>query len=101
MQTGSLSEDLLAIMRIVKEHGGTHCSGTCHHRKPGEFHCHTLSRMLSISSSGVKERLRNLVEMGLMERRRISPEGSATIVEFVVSREGEEVLAANENRSSR
>lgn len=99
METCILSEDLLAIMRLVKEHGGTHCSGTCHHRKPGEFHCHTISQMLKISSSGVKERLRNLVEMGLMERRRASG-GSMSFVTFVVSPEGEKVLAANEKRSS-
>ena len=99
METGILSEDLLAIMRLVKEHGGTHCSGTCHHRKPGEFHCHTISQMLRISSSGVKERLRNLVEMGLMERRRTSG-GPANLVTFLVSAKGEKVLAANENRSS-
>lgn len=94
----ALGEDLLAIMRIVKEKGGTHCSGTCHHRKVGEFHCHTLSQMLKISSAGVKDRLRNLVEMGLMERRRVQTEGPATIVKFVVTPEGEKVLAANQNR---
>ncbi len=101
MEACSLSEDLLAIMRIVKERGGTHCSGTCHHRKVGEFHCHTLSQMLKISSSGVKDRIRNLVEMGLMERQRVGGDGQATIARFVVSPEGEKVLAANENRSSK
>jgi predicted ArsR family transcriptional regulator len=57
--------------------------------------------MLRISSAGVKERLRNLVEMGLMERRRIQAEGQghATIVKFVLTPEGEKVLTANENRS--
>ncbi|MGC8494012.1 MAG: hypothetical protein ACP5SH_19995 [Syntrophobacteraceae bacterium] len=100
MEDSILSEDLLAIMRIVKEHGGTHCSGTCHHRRVGEFHCHTISQMLRLSSSGVKERLRNLVEIGLMERRRIIQNGHVIAI-FLVSQEGEKVLAANENRSSR
>ncbi|MDR3569978.1 MAG: hypothetical protein P4L43_18300 [Syntrophobacteraceae bacterium] len=99
METCILSEDLLAIMRVVKEHGGTHCSGTCHHRKPGEFHCHTISQMLKMSSSGVKERLRNLVEMGLMERRR-GGGGAMSFVTFVVSPEGEKVLAAQESGPS-
>lgn len=99
MEACDLSEDLVAIMQIVKEKGGTHCSGTCHHRKVGEFHCHTLSQMLRISSAGVKDRLRNLVEMGLMERQRVKAEGPATIVKFVVTPEGEKVLAANQNRS--
>lgn len=84
MKSGELSEDLLAILKIVKEKGGTDCSGACHHRKPGEFHCHALAQMLRISSSGVKERLRNLVNMGLMERRRVE---SASLVRYVVTLE--------------
>lgn len=101
MEACDLSEDLLAIMRIVRDKGGTHCSGTCHHRQVGEFHCHTLAQMLRISSAGVKERLRNLVEMGLMERLRVQAEaqGHATIVKFVLTPEGEKVLSANQNRS--
>ncbi|SPF50523.1 Transcriptional regulator (fragment) [Syntrophobacter sp. SbD1] len=96
MSPGELSEDLLAILRIVKERGGTDCSGSCHHRKPGEFHCHTLSQLLKISSSGVKERIRNLVNMGLMERHRI--EGDNPLVRFTVSPDGEKVLASSDNR---
>ncbi|MDR3554289.1 MAG: hypothetical protein P4L55_06010 [Syntrophobacteraceae bacterium] len=96
MKSERLGEDLLAILRIVKEQGGTDCSGSCHHRKAGEFHCHALSQMLKISSSGVKERLRNLVEMGLMERRRVGSEGNTFMVKFVVSPKGEEALAASE-----
>ncbi len=98
MEPGELSEDLLAVLRIVKEKGGTDCSGSCHHRKSGEFHCHTLSQMLKISSSGVKERLRNLVNMGLMERRRVASEGNASMVRFVVSPDGEKVLTSSGNR---
>ncbi len=94
MKSEELSEDLLAIMRIVKEKGGTDCSGTCHHRKPGEFHCHVLSQMLKISSSGVKERLRNLVNMGLMERLRI--EAATSLVRYVISPEGEKILSARD-----
>src|SRR5271169_5469374 len=96
MKSVELSEDLLAILRIVREHGGTDCSGSCHHRKAGEFHCHTLSQMLRISSSGVKERLRNLVDMGLMERRRVGSEGNTFMVRFLVSPDGEKILASNE-----
>lgn len=99
MEPEKLSEDLLAILRTVKEKGGTDCTGTCHHRKAGEFHCHALSQILRISSSGVKERLRNLVEMGLMERRRIEGEMHTIKVKFVVSPDGEKILTADENRS--
>jgi len=98
MKPEELREDLLAIMRIVKEKGGTDCSGSCHHRKPGELHCHTLARMVSVSSSGIKERLLNLVHMGLMERHRIEREADTPIVRFMVTSEGEKVLTAHEDR---
>jgi len=94
MRSEELSSDLLAIMRVVKEKGGTECTGSCHHRKPEEFHCHTLAQMLKISSSGVKERLLRLLHMGLMERHRIERETGSPIVSFVVSPEGERVLAS-------
>jgi predicted ArsR family transcriptional regulator len=98
MKPVELREDLLAIMRIVKEKGGTDCSGSCHHRKPGELHCHALAQMLRISSSGVKERLLYLVRMGLMERHRIQREADTPIVRFLVSSEGEKALASGTDR---
>lgn len=90
---GEVSQDLLGILRIVKEHGGTDCSGSCHHRRPGEFHCHTVAQMLNISSSGMKERILKLVRMGLLERQRIEKEIDFPLTKFRVSRLGEEVLA--------
>jgi predicted transcriptional regulator len=54
--------------------------------------------MLKISSSGVKERLRNLVNMGLMERHRVGTKGDVFLVRFIVSREGEKVLASSNNQ---
>jgi DNA-binding MarR family transcriptional regulator len=87
-----LSHELVALLTVVKEQGGTDCTGACHHRKPGEFHCHALSRILGLSSSGVKARIRDLVNMGLMERHRIEREGSTPMVRFVVTLEGEKAL---------
>ncbi len=88
-----LSADLLAILNMIKEKGGTDCSGTCHHRKPGEFHCHVMGPMLKISSQGVKNRILALLRMGLLERRRITRAGALPLIRFVVSPAGEKALA--------
>lgn len=94
MKDAGLSDDLLSIIRIVKEKGGTDCSGSCHHRLPGELHCHTLARMLNISSSGIKERLLRLLNMGLLERQKIDRGIASPLTRFTVSPEGEKVLAS-------
>ena len=94
MMPEDLSDDLLRIMRAIWERGGTECSGTCHHRKPGEFHCHQLSQELRISSTGVKDRILALVRMGLLDRTRLERPGTYPVVTFTVSAEGRRVLAA-------
>jgi hypothetical protein len=43
-----LSEDLFALLKIVNDAGASVCVGTCEHRKPGELHCHNISRMYPI-----------------------------------------------------
>jgi len=90
-----ISEDLLAIMRRIQEEGGTDCTGSCHHRKPGEFHCHTLSQDLEISSQGVKDRILALIRMGLLDRHRLEREGTHPITKFTVSEKGNKVLTAH------
>lgn len=92
MTRDMLPDDLVVIMRIIRERGGTDCSGTCHHRKPGEFHCHTISQELKISSSGVKERILTLVRLGLLDRRRIPRAGTYPLTKFTVSEEGLRIL---------
>jgi predicted ArsR family transcriptional regulator len=94
----TLSDDLLAIMRTIREKGGTDCSGSCHHRKPGEFHCHVLGRDLGISSSGVKERILTLVRMGLLERHRLERPGTFPVTKFTISARGKEALKTQGNR---
>lgn len=88
----NLTEDLLAIMQVIREKGGTDCSGSCHHRKPGEFHCHTIGQKLKISSSGVKERILTLVRMGFLDRGRLERQGTYPITKFTVSEKGLKVL---------
>ncbi|MBI5250585.1 MAG: hypothetical protein HY912_13930 [Desulfomonile tiedjei] len=94
----TLSDDLLCVMKTIRKKGGTDCSGSCHHRKPGEFHCHTIGQDLGISSSGVKERILTLVRMGLLERNKLERQGTFPITRFIVSVKGQEVLSAHGNR---
>jgi predicted ArsR family transcriptional regulator len=93
-EPGRLSQDLLAVLRLIKERGGTDCSGSCHHRKPGEFHCHTVGQILKISSSGIKERILLLTRMGLLQRQQVEKAGEHPLTRFQVTRLGDEVLAA-------
>jgi predicted ArsR family transcriptional regulator len=92
MKPDELTEDLFALMAIIKENGGTDCTGTCHHRKSGEFHCHTVGRALKISSQGVKNRILDLFRSGFLDRERIDREGSTRMVKYTVSAQGEEAL---------
>lgn len=98
MESQQLSEDLIRIMKILVEVGGTDCTGTCHHRKPGEFHCHSLGNMLNISSQGVKNRILSLIRMGLLERIRMKRDDSTLLVRFVPTAEGKAELARYEDK---
>ncbi len=93
MLSEKLSEDLLTILSVIRDEGGTDCTGTCHHRKPGEFHCHTLGRMLNLSSQGVKNRILSLLRSGLLRRERVNREGGTLLVRFLITQEGEKELA--------
>lgn len=96
MPTPPIAEDLIGMLRILKKEGGTDCTGTCHHRKPGEFHCHTLGKTLNISSQGVKKRLLNLLHLGLVQRNRVKRPGSTMLVRFTITPLAEEVLSGYE-----
>ena len=88
-----LREDLIKILQVLKSKGGTDCTGTCHHRQPGEFHCHEFARMLSISSQGVKNRLLALMNLGLVEPRPIERPTGGPVVRMTLTVKGEELLA--------
>ena len=92
MPTEKISEDLLTILSVIRDEGGTDCTGTCHHRKPGEFHCHTLGRQLNISSQGTKNRILTLLRLGLLKRTWIEREGSTLLARFMITREGQKTL---------
>jgi predicted ArsR family transcriptional regulator len=92
-----LSEDLIEMLRVLKVKGGTDCTGTCHHRHPGEFHCHVFGKMLKLSSQGIKNRLLNLMRMGLVQRHRIERPLSTPMVRFTVTEQAEALLVEHDS----
>jgi DNA-binding HxlR family transcriptional regulator len=88
----TLSRDRLAILALIKETGCSLCAGTCEHRKPGELHCHHISRRVKISSAGVKRRLRELAQMGLLDRKRVERYDGKVMAMYKVSQKGLELL---------
>ncbi len=99
MPSTDLSEDLASILRMIRDNGGTDCSGTCHHRKPGEYHCHVISQELKISSSGVKKRILELVRLGMLERNRLEREGALPLTKFTVTEQGKLALHSSSKDS--
>ncbi len=99
MPSTELPEDLVSILQMIKENGGADCSGSCHHRKPGEYHCHVISQELKISSSGVKRRILELVRLGMLERNRMEREGTYPITKFTVTEQGELALLSSSRDS--
>ena len=97
MTQKKLPEDLLTLLKIVDEAGASICVGTCEHRKPGELHCHNISRMMKISSSGVKRRLRELVQMGFLKRERAEREDGKVIAKYTISSNGLKMLSPSKS----
>jgi DNA-binding HxlR family transcriptional regulator len=88
----TLSRDRLAILALIREVGTSVCTGTCEHRKPGEMHCHNIGRQIRISSTGVKNRLREMVQMGLLNRERVERQDGKVMARYTVSAKGLELL---------
>lgn len=88
----TLSRDRLAILAVIREVGCSICTGTCEHRKPGELHCHTIGQRVKISSAGVKRRLREMVQMGLLNRDRAERHDGKVMAKYTVSEKGLELL---------
>ena len=89
----TLTHQMVAVMQLIKEKGSTVCAGTCEHRKPGELHCLTAAQILKCSTSGYKRRLRELVEMGYLERKRVQREDGAQLARYTLTAAGERELA--------
>lgn len=88
----TLSSDRLAILALIREAGCSICTGTCEHRKIGELHCHNISQRIKISSAGVKRRLREMVQMGLLQRDRVERYDGKVMAKYTVSEKGLELL---------
>jgi predicted ArsR family transcriptional regulator len=89
----TLTEQMVAVMRLIKKEGSTVCAGTCEHRKPGELHCLTAAQILKCSTTGYKRRLRELVQMGYLERNRVQRDDGAQLAKYTLSDAGEQELA--------
>ncbi len=89
----SLTVQMVAVMQLIKEKGSTVCAGTCEHRKPGELHCLTAAQILKCSTSGYKRRLRELVQMGYLDRKRVQREDGAQLARYTLTEAGESELA--------
>jgi predicted ArsR family transcriptional regulator len=93
MLKDTLTVQMVAIMQLIQEKGSTVCAGTCEHRKPGELHCLTASQILKCSTSGYKRRLRELVQMGYLDRKRVQREDGAQLARYTLTKAGESELA--------
>lgn len=93
MLTETLTDQMVAIMQLIKERGSTVCAGTCEHRKPGELHCLTASQILKCSASGYKRKLRMLVQMGYLDRNRVQRDDGAQLAKYTLTASGESELA--------
>jgi predicted ArsR family transcriptional regulator len=89
----TLTDQMIATMRLIKEEGSTVCAGTCEHRKPGELHCLTAAQILKCSTTGYKRRLRELVQMGYLDRNRVQREDGAQLACYTLTAAGEGELA--------
>jgi hypothetical protein len=92
MMKETLTDQMIAVMQLIKEKGSTVCAGTCEHRKPGELHCLTAAQILKCSTTGYKRRLRELVQMGFLERDRVQREDGAQLARYLLSESGEKEL---------
>jgi predicted ArsR family transcriptional regulator len=94
-----ISKDLLSLLALIDEYGSSVCAGTCEHRKPGELHCHNISQLLKISTTGAKNRLRTLVTMGYLNRDRVTREDGKVMGQYTLSEDGLKLLKENKVKS--
>jgi predicted ArsR family transcriptional regulator len=90
-----LTKDMLAMLRFIEETGGIHCTGSCARKKPDEVHCHAVSQELNISSSGARDRIGRLFNMGLIKCERETVKTGSVRSIFTVTPEGEKALNMN------
>ena len=87
-----VTDDLVAMLKLIHDYGSTCCVGACELRKPGELHCNNGSQLLRISSQGYKNRLQRLVLMQLLDWKRALRDDGKVIGLYTVSEEGLKVI---------
>jgi hypothetical protein len=92
MAVEELTDDLVAVLRIVKESGPAVCTGSCKNRRPGELHCFNASQMLNISAAGFTARLQKLALIGLLDRQRVTRDDGKVMGQYTLSEKGSEAI---------
>lgn len=80
-----MTDDLVALLQLVKERGSSVCTGACERRIPGELHCFNASQILHISAQGFKNRLLQLVRMGLLDLERVERHDGKVMGQYTLS----------------
>jgi hypothetical protein len=93
MGADKLTDDLVALLHLVRQRGASVCTGACELRRPGELHCFNASQMLHISAQGFKNRLLHLVRMGMMDLSRVERHDGKVMGQYTVSEEGLKALS--------
>jgi len=88
MSEMKLGPEYVALLKLIREWGATVCAGTCEHAGPGELHCQRISHILKTSATGSKKRLRELVQLGLLNWERFDREDGKVLGKWTVSPEG-------------
>ncbi len=78
----------VAILGLIKQHGGMLCTGSCHHQKKEHLHCRQIGKILNMSYSTVWDYITLFLNEGIVERKRID-NGP---VNFEITLKGEELL---------
>jgi DNA-binding Lrp family transcriptional regulator len=87
--------DDVRLLEAIIEKGRVDCSGNCRVRKPGEIHCNVIAAQLQLSPTSVKERIQDLLGMGLILRERVdvgTGTASRIITRFTVSPLGKKTV---------
>lgn len=87
-----MTDDLVAVMHLIRENGSSVCTGACERRLPGELHCLNAGQILSISAAGFKARLQRLVLMGLLDLQRVTRDDGKVMAQYTLSDEGLRVI---------
>jgi hypothetical protein len=99
MAQEQLTDDMVALMELIRKEGSTVCTGTCEQRKPNELHCQRISFELKMSASGAKRRLRELTEVGYLNKERVEREDGKVMGKWTLNGKGLKYLTDHARQS--